>query len=125
MPNASNVLIVDDEPGILKTLTSILLDKGMSIAQAYNGVKAVEAMTNHQFDTVLLDIMMPEMNEVDALIEIKRINPQAKIIMMTGFGKNHPLVKQALESGVDKLLEKPFDLDELLDCIESVHELMA
>jgi len=115
-----SVLIVDDEPGMLETMSDILSSTGYRAAVVSEAQKAVDLVKKVHFNVVLLDIVMPETNGVDAYYKIKEISPDTKVIMMTGYGAEHPLVKKAITIGVDELLHKPFDLDELMASLNSV-----
>jgi YesN/AraC family two-component response regulator len=114
MTDTQKILIVDDEPGITSTLSDILTIKGYDVTVADNGLNAVEKVKQTRFAIVITDIVMPGMNGCDATMEIKRISPDTKIIMMTGYGSDHPLVKQAESCDIDRLFHKPFDFNELL-----------
>lgn len=120
MDDRYSVLIVDDEPGMLETMSDILGSTGYRAAVVDEAKKAVELIEKVYFNVVLLDIVMPEMNGVDAYYKIKEISPDTKVIMMTGYGAEHPLVKKAIVSGVDELLHKPFDVDELMASLSNV-----
>ncbi|MBT3362503.1 MAG: response regulator [Chloroflexi bacterium] len=113
-----SILVVDDEPGILETVYDILDIKGYKVAMAENGAKGVALVSKQYFDIVLIDIVMPEMNGVEAYNHIKRISPDTRVIMMTGYGSDHPLVKSALKSGVERLLHKPFEIKNMLGVID-------
>lgn len=115
--NKTSILIIDDEAGILETICDILDIKGYDVTTASNGVKGVELVQAHHFDLVLTDIVMPEMNGIEACHHIKRISPDTKVIMMTGYGAEHSLVRTAIDSGAEQILHKPFDISELLYAI--------
>ena len=105
---------------MLETMSDILDSTGYRAAIVSEAKKAVELVEKAYFNVVLLDIVMPEMNGVEAYYKIKDISPDTKVIMMTGYGSDHPLVKKAITSGVDQLLHKPFDVSELMDSLSKV-----
>jgi DNA-binding NtrC family response regulator len=85
-------LVVDDESGMPETMSDILSAMGYLSAVVDKAEKAIELMTKVHFDVVLLDIVMSEMKGVDAYNRIKDIGPNTKIIMMTGYSLEPPLV---------------------------------
>ena len=114
----SSILIVDDDLGMCETLSDILEDKGYTVGTAHDGRSAIQIMRESPFGLILIDIMMPGMNGVEALQEIKTINPQAMTIIMTGHSQLEGMVSDALWSGVDGVLYKPFDVDTVIDLVE-------
>ncbi|MBT3363750.1 MAG: response regulator [Chloroflexi bacterium] len=117
MDSRINVLVVDDEPGMLETMADILAATGYRSSVVEQAKMALDLVGKIHFDIVLMDIVMPEMNGVDAYKKIRSASPDTKIIMMTGYGSDHPLVKKALGCGVEYLLHKPFDVDTLISSI--------
>jgi len=115
----TGILIVDDDPGMRETLCDILEEKGFVVAMAENGRDAIERMRERSFDLILIDVMMPGMNGVETLRQIKAINPQVTTVIMTGHSKLEGLVSEALWEGVDGVLYKPFDIDAVIEMIES------
>ena len=113
-----NILIVDDDLGMCETLADILDDKGFEVGVAYDGREAIKTMGQGHYDLILIDIMMPGMNGVEALQEIKTINPNAMTIIMTGHSRLEGMVSEALWAGVDGVLYKPFDIDTVIELIE-------
>lgn len=117
-----SVLVVDDDPAILELLTDILGPEGFEVETALSGVAAVLLARSGRFDAILMDIMMPRLNGVEALRTIKSVAPQTPVIMMTAH-KGHELEKQARELGAAAVLWKPFDLDELLALLRRVVDI--
>jgi len=113
-----SILIVDDDPGMRETLSDILEDKGFLVAIAESGEAAIERMRESPCDIILIDIMMPGMNGVETLHQIKIINPQATTVIMTGHSQLEGLVSEALWAGVDGVLYKPFDVDAVIEMVE-------
>jgi len=116
-PKAS-ILIVDDDTELCETLSHILEDEGYRVVVANNGAKAITEMKFHPFDFVLIDIMMPGMNGVETLRQIKSLNPAVATFLMTGHSTLEGLVSEALWAGVDGVLYKPFSADDVLKMIE-------
>lgn len=118
MTEKIKVLIVDDEAGILETLSDVLEAEGYEVATAQTGAKAIEQSKETPFDVAVIDIVMPVMDGVQTYREIKEINPQIKAIMMTGYAVND-LVSEAFAEGAWKVLYKPVDLKKLMELIEA------
>ncbi len=119
MTKKCSVLIVDDDGAILETLSDVLEAKGYSVAVAQNGFLAIDRVKETDFDLALLDIVMPEMNGVQTLREMRRISPEIKAIIMTGYAVDN-LIREAIAEGAVQALNKPLDLGELIQLIESL-----
>jgi DNA-binding NtrC family response regulator len=104
----NKVLIVDDQPGMTETLADILADAGCDVALATNGVQALEHVTEHTVDMVLMDVIMPGMNGVETLRALKQLSPHTPVVMMTGYQVTH-LINEAMHEGSLAVLQKPVD----------------
>ena len=107
---ANNICIVDDEPAILNTLSSILEDEGYQISVAKSGHEALKLVRGEQPDVVLLDIWMPELDGLETLKRLRQQHPSLLVIMMSGHGSIETAVK-ATKLGAYDYLEKPLDLE--------------
>jgi two-component system response regulator HydG len=114
----TNVLVVDDLKSIRLTLGGILEDEGYNVVLAEDGYKAIEAAKQTPFDLVFMDIKMPGINGVQTFREVKKINPEAVVIMMTAYSVED-LIKEALEEGAYAVVYKPFDIEKIVSIIES------
>jgi len=114
----TNILVVDDLKGMRVTLGGILEDEGHNVVLAENGYQAIEAAKQTSFDLIFMDIKMPGINGVQTFREVKKINPQAAVIMMTAYSVED-LVREALEEGAYAVVYKPFDIENILSIIES------
>lgn len=119
MQEKANVLVVDDQIGMLETFTDILEDKGFSVATAEDGFQAIKRVKEQSFDIIFMDIKMPGINGVQTFREIKRINSTASVIMMTAYSVED-LVKEAIGEGACTVIYKPFDMDKVIQTIEKV-----
>jgi DNA-binding NtrC family response regulator len=114
----TNVLVVDDLRSIRLTLGGILEDEGYNVVLAENGYQAIEAAKKTPFDLVFMDIKMPGINGVQTFREIKKVNPEAVVIMMTAYSVED-LIREALEEGAYAVVYKPFDIEKIVSIIES------
>src|SRR2546423_1538479 len=108
----AKILVVDDEPSILRLLQEALTQWGYSVKCASSGTEAVEAVRAEMFDAVITDIRMPEMSGLELLKEVKRQDESIEIVMMTGYPTISSAV-EALKEGAYDYLSKPLILDEL------------
>jgi DNA-binding NtrC family response regulator len=112
MDYPGNILIADDEDSIRFTLEQVLKQDGLNTETAVNGKEAVDAVRQRDFDLVLMDMKMPQMDGMEALQEIKKLAPNMMVIMMTAYGSRELAIK-ALQQGAYDYFSKPFDVPEL------------
>ncbi len=110
--DAAKILVVDDEPSILRLLEEALTRWGYQVKSAGSGNEALEALRGDLFDAVLTDVRMSEMSGLDLLREIKRHDDSIEVVMMTGYPTIASAV-EALKEGAYDYLSKPLILDEL------------
>src|SRR3989442_7861864 len=108
----AKILVVDDEPSILKLLKEALTQWGYQVACVSTGTEALEAIRTELYDAAITDIRMPEMSGLDLLREIKRHDESIEVIVMTGYPTIASAV-EALKEGAYDYLSKPLILDEL------------
>jgi two-component system response regulator HydG len=118
MKQKASVLLVDDDKDMTETLSDILTDMSYRVETANNGLEAIEKVKTHAFDTVLLDIKMPGINGVETFKEIKKIRPDAVVMLMTAQSVEE-LVAEALEEGAYGIMYKPIDTKKLVEFIET------
>ncbi|MEE9304918.1 MAG: response regulator [bacterium] len=104
----SKILVVDDERSVCKELRLFLKGKGYSVAEAYSGDEALVAYRQESPDVVLLDIRMPGKDGIEALHEIKALDPEASVIMVTAIHEEE-IAKQAMAEGAFDYITKPID----------------
>lgn len=111
------ILVVDDEELARFTLREILEGAGHEVVVATNGKEAIAFQKAHPFDLIITDILMPEKEGVETIIELKRDYPTLKIIAISGGGRTRNLdfLGLAEEFGADKILAKPFSEQELME----------
>jgi DNA-binding NtrC family response regulator len=116
MNNEPTILIVDDNEDLLQTFAMILKRRGFCVQTADNGISAVDKFKEQNFDVTLMDIVMPEMNGVEAFKKIKEMQPGAPVILMTAYS-DEELIQTAKEEGVRQIIHKPIRIDQLIDMI--------
>lgn len=113
------IAIVDDEVKIREMVRAYLQNEGYETVEALDGVAAVELVDNHKVDLILLDVMMPNMDGLQALREIRMKHKKTPVIMLTA--KSEEIDKLlGLEMGADDYITKPFSMRELTARIKAV-----
>ncbi len=102
------ILIVDDEPSVCKVIARVLASKGMSPEVAYSGEAALEFMARTEFDVVVLDIKMDDMDGFEVLAKIRETNVDIPVVILSADNENYSMLL-GLESGADDYMTKPFD----------------
>ena len=118
MANNSNILIIDDEKAIRKTLSEILSYEGYKIDEAADGEEGLKKLREKEFDVVLCDIKMPKVDGIEFLEKSKDINGDTPIIMISGHGTIETAV-EAVKKGAYDYISKPPDLNRLLITIRN------
>jgi two-component system chemotaxis response regulator CheY len=114
---SKRVLIVDDAIFMRMKLKDILEKNGFEVvAEAQNGIEAIEKYKAEKPDLVTMDITMPEMDGIAALKGIKTVNPQAKVVMCSAMGQQ-AMVMEAIQSGAIDFIVKPFDSDRVIQSL--------
>jgi len=121
MSAKGNVLIVDDNVSLAKTMSFALKHSGYAVAIAKDGREAIERIKESAFDIVFMDIKMPVMNGVETYKEMKKIRPDAVVMMMTAYAVED-LVAQALEEGACGIIYKPLDIEKVVATIEEARQ---
>ncbi|MBK8520971.1 MAG: sigma-54-dependent Fis family transcriptional regulator [Chitinophagaceae bacterium] len=109
----ANILIIDDEKSIRKTLTEILSYEGYKIDEAGDGEEGLKKFSEKTYDVVLCDIKMPKLDGIEFLDRSKLINPDVPVIMISGHGNVETAV-EAVKKGAFDYISKPPDLNRLL-----------
>jgi len=106
------VLLIDDEQDFMDVLAERMRDRGMRVSTTTSPVEALDKADEENFDAIILDLMMPEMNGLEALTRLRERNPDLQIILLTG----HATVEKGIEAmklGALDFLEKPIDIQAL------------
>jgi two-component system chemotaxis response regulator CheY len=115
----AKVLVVDDAAFMRVRAARVLEEAGHTVTQAENGLQAVKKYTEIRPDAVLMDITMPEMDGLAALKEIRRVDPTARVAMVTAMGQQ-AIVMEALKAGARDFVLKPFQPDRVLAALQKL-----
>jgi DNA-binding NtrC family response regulator len=116
MNDEPTILIVDDNEDLLQTFAMILKRRGFCVETAGDGSAALDKFREQSFDVTLMDIVMPEMNGVEAFKKIKQVQPGAPVILMTAYS-DEELIQAAREEGIRQIIHKPIRIDQLIKMI--------
>ena len=117
----ADILIIDDEKAIRKTLTEILSFEGYKIDEAADGEEGSKKFREKTYDVVLCDIKMPKIDGIEFLQKAGESNPDVPIIMISGHGNIETAV-EAVKKGAYDYISKPPDLNRLLITIRNAME---
>jgi DNA-binding NtrC family response regulator len=115
--NAKKILLIEDDSPQLKLVLRQLADKGYEAEGCLSAKEALERYKKNSFDLVITDFKMPDMSGIDVLCEIKRLDPNALVIFMTGYGTIDVAVS-AMKKGAFDFLTKPYSLEVLLYTVD-------
>ena len=116
------VLLVDDEKDIVEVIQDRLEAYGFTVVTAGTGVEALKVLSTETFDGVFLDVKMPEMGGIEALEQIRKINKEIPVIIITSSSTRESAI-EALAKGANDFVLKPFEWQELKAKIEKVYKI--
>ena len=111
--NKEKILVIDDEAGIRSSLKGILEDEGYTIKAVVTGEDALKLLQKENFDLVLLDIWLPQMNGIEILKKIRKMDENPQVVMISGHGTVETAV-EAIKLGAYDFLEKPLSLEKVV-----------
>jgi len=116
----AHILLVDDEPLVVRTLSNALATKDHTFVTASNGIDGLKRFAEGNFDLVITDIIMPDMEGMEMIMEIRQRAPNAKILAMSGGGRtvNREFMEMAEGLGAMATLKKPIRLAEFFDALK-------
>lgn len=114
-----NILIAEDEKQLSRALVTAMQATGYHVDPAYNGQEAVDLAGQRAYDVIILDIMMPKLNGIEALKQLRQTGNKTYVIMLTAMAEIDDKVT-GLDAGADDYLTKPFSLKELLARLRSL-----
>jgi two-component system response regulator HydG len=121
MEEKADILIVDDNVSLCRTMSFVLGRQGYAVNTAKDGLEAIERVKEQPFDMIFMDIKMPLIDGVETYRRIKKIRPEAVVMMMTAYAVED-LVQQALEEGAYGIVYKPLDIEKVVATIEEAAE---
>ncbi|MBB6371228.1 response regulator transcription factor [Chryseobacterium shigense] len=113
------IILIEDETSVVSFIKKGLQENGYEVSVAFDGRTGVQLVQTNDFDMVILDIMLPEMNGLDVCKEIRKTNQHVPILFLTALGTSENIVL-GLESGGDDYLVKPFKFIELVARVKSL-----
>jgi two-component system chemotaxis response regulator CheY len=117
----SKILVVDDAAFMRMRCTKMLTDSGFEVAEAADGNQALANYRELKPDGVLLDITMPELDGLATLKELIKMDPGARVAMVTAMGQQS-MVMEALKSGARDFIVKPFEAERVLAAVKKIME---
>ena len=118
MTRRKRILICDDEEGVRESL-KLILEDNYDLAFATNGSEAIEKVKSESFDLAILDIKMPKMSGIEALKELKKVSPNIKAIIASGY-QSVEAANEAIKHGAGDYMVKPFDSEEVLNKVGAI-----
>ena len=112
------ILVIDDQEGVRSFLGRLISRMGLEVFVAESGSQALELLDGARFDLYLLDVRMPGLNGLETLRGIRRVDPSAAVVMMTGYA-DEEILEGVRAEGVLDILPKPLDLRHLRGIIET------
>jgi DNA-binding NtrC family response regulator len=113
------ILLVDDERGFVDVISKRMSKRNIEVAKAYSGKDALQAIRTADFDAVVLDLKMEDMDGIEVLKILKKIVPDLPIIMLTGHGSEEA-ARDGIRFGAFDYLTKPCDFEDLILKIQEV-----
>ncbi len=114
-----NILIIDDDREICEYMELLLENNGYSVRTETDARRGIERLRDEQFHVVVLDIMMPDLDGMEALEEIRSFDSDIAIIIFTGY-PSIETARKSMQHDVSDYIKKPFDVDEFTDSLERV-----
>jgi prepilin-type processing-associated H-X9-DG protein len=116
---AKRILLVDDEPNVVKSCARMLELEGFAVEGVTGGKAALDLYRRESFDLVLTDLKMPDVDGLEVLTAVKRLNPNAAVVIFTAYGTKESVV-EALRLGAREFLEKPLDTKTLIATVRRI-----
>ena len=115
------ILLVDDEISYLDVLSNRLLKRNIHATKAHSGTEAIQALRKEDFDVIILDLKLEDMDGIEVLKIMKKMVPEVNVIMLTGHGSEEAAMQGILEGAFD-YLTKPCALTDLIQKIREVYD---
>jgi DNA-binding response OmpR family regulator len=119
MPNPCTILVIDDEPNLYRSMELILQSSGYFVESAKSGSEALALLNERGFDLIFLDLRLPDMNGIDLLPSIRKINPDTPVLILTAHASLDSAIN-AVKSGARDYLLKPLDPPVILQRVKEI-----
>ena len=118
----ARVLVIEDDPVVRTYLVAVLTRSGHQVGQAANGKEGVQVFSAEPFDVVITDIIMPEKDGIETILDLRRSHPGLKVIAISGGGRSTPdnYLHSATLLGADRAIRKPFTNEEILKAVDEL-----
>lgn len=116
------ILVVDDDRDFAESMGDLIELEGHQPILAYNGIEALEIFKQNNIDLILVDFVMPGLNGMETLLEIRKLNSAIPVIMMTAYA-NKDFVDDAKQQGAIDILDKPININKLTKIISNIKNL--
>jgi len=117
---AATVLVVDDEPAVVQSVSALLeLETPHKVIVETSSTRAVQVAKVNPLDLVISDFLMPELDGIKLLLEVRRLYPESTLILLTGYADKENAIRAINEVGIFHYMEKPWDNDDLLTIIRT------
>jgi len=116
------VLVIDDDQDFRKMLCARLIKAGYTVLEAENGLKGLQLYRDEPVGLVITDIIMPEKEGMETILELKRVNPKVRIVAISGGGRSTPedYLNIAEYFGAVKSFMKPFDMNDFISTLDNL-----
>ncbi len=121
LANRPRLLIVDDDPEMLSVLENLFLEQGYRVKTSTDGLEAMRMIGEESFDIIVTDIFMPGASGLQVLKQAKQLQPEALVILITGFASLETAI-EAIRDGAYDYITKPFKLEELKIAVRNAAE---
>jgi CheY-like chemotaxis protein len=120
----SSILLVDDDDQFRTMLSEVLTNAGYQVHQASDGLQAIKYFESQPTDLVITDLVMPNKEGLELILDFKRLYSEVKIIAISGGGRNGPqdYLEAATEFGAQRVFAKPFSTKEIIEAIRQLLE---
>ena len=116
-----NVLLVDDEKGYINVLSNRLGKRSIIATKAFSGTQAIQILRKKDFDVVVLDLKMEDMDGIEVLKIMKKMAPEVPVIFLTGHGSQEA-AREGIAFGAFDYLTKPCELSQLIEKIKQAYK---
>jgi len=120
--NTLRILVVDDDKDFAESIGELIESEGHQPVLAYNGAEALKIFKQNNVDFILIDFKIPGLNGIETLTEIRKFNLSVPVVIMTAYASTE-LTKDTIKHGAIEVLNKPFDINKLMNLLSSVKKL--